>query len=72
MALRHGAGFAFLRGKVEALRQFRAHRSAELIASGGTASERLSAILEQSEAELLDLQRRGPFDAYWKLYFTLT
>lgn len=66
LALRHGAGLAYLRGKIEALRQLRALRRP------APDSQRLPGILEESERHLLELQRRTGFDLYWRLYFALT
>ena len=65
VALRHGAGGAFLRGKIEGLRRFRSMRSTQ------TGSE-LSKILEQSEREIAEAQRRTGSDWYWRVYFLLT
>jgi GT2 family glycosyltransferase len=68
LAIRHGAGLAFLRGKAEALRQFREVRAA--------AAQRdamvIAAIMEESEKELFSLQQRTGFDLLWRLYFALT
>ncbi len=63
LAMRHGAGWAFLVGKLEALRMFRQMR-------GNTAA--LRGILERSEREIHGVQRQTGFDRYWKLYFVLT
>ena len=63
-ALRHGAGFAYLAGKLDGLRRFRKTR--------GNSSVHLPAIVERSESEILELQRLTGFDLYWKLYFALT
>jgi GT2 family glycosyltransferase len=67
LALRHGAGLAFLKGKVEGMRQFRQVRK-DVGSSGGA----LSAILRESENEIHDLQRQTGYDLYWRLYFALT
>lgn len=64
VALRHGAGLAYVRGKLEGMRAFRRVRRA------GSAA--VPAILDESEREILELQRATGFDAYWKAYFTLT
>jgi len=61
--LRHGAFLAFLRGKLDGLRQFRAARDG---------SGDVRHILAESEQTLLALQRRTGFDWYWRLYFALT
>ena len=67
VALRHGAGLAFLKGKIEGMRVFRSVR--EDVQSSG---EALDAILSESENEIRDLQRQTGFDLYWRLYFALT
>jgi hypothetical protein len=66
VAFRHGAGLAWLRGKADALGEFRAARGP------GAEHVKLGRILEESERELLELQRRTGFDLYWRLYFALT
>jgi GT2 family glycosyltransferase len=63
VALRHGAGFAFLRGKFEGLRRFR-----EL---AGPGAQSLEAVVTASEREIRALQSVTGWDNYWKLYFTL-
>jgi GT2 family glycosyltransferase len=64
VALRHGAGFAYLKGKLEGMRQFRHAR--------GQAAGNLIAIVESSEQEILEIQQLTGFDLYWRLYFALT
>ncbi len=59
VAVRHGATFAWLAGKFDALREFRLE---------GIPSARLSAFLAASEAEI---QKRAR-DPYWRWYFRLT
>jgi len=71
VALRHRAGLAYLRGKLEALRGL-AHVRASLSEPTHDHPESLDRILEESERELLELQRRTGFDVYWRLYFALT
>jgi GT2 family glycosyltransferase len=66
VALRHGAGVAYLRGKVEGLWLFRRLRK-----PSGSA-DRLAAVLEVSEGDLRSLQQQSGFDWYWRLYFALT
>jgi hypothetical protein len=61
VALRHGAAFAFLQGKLAGLRSFRSQ-------GGG----QLAKILEKSEREIAEIQRRTGFDWYWSVYFLLT
>ena len=70
VALRHGRLLSFLRGKIEGLAMFRSFRPEAAPASPET--ESLPEILEQSEAEILRLQRSTGFDLYWRLYFALT
>jgi GT2 family glycosyltransferase len=64
IALRHGALFSYLTGKVEGLRQFRKAR--------GKHCAGLPAVLEQSEKEIREIQLLTGFDLYWRLYFALT
>lgn len=70
VALRHGRGGAFLRGKLEGLRMLWQMRrdAAWKAAEPG----RLSRVLEESEAEILEVQRQSGFDRYWRCYFALT
>jgi len=63
-ALRHGAGLAFLKGKLEGLKQYRKARRC-----GPPA---VWEILEESEQQIRDLQQIAGFDFYWKAYFALT
>ena len=63
-ALSHGRFSAYLGGKLEGLRRFEESR--------GSYQRGLDAILEQSEKEILELQRLTGFDLYWRLYFALT
>jgi GT2 family glycosyltransferase len=66
LAVRHGCGIAWLRGKCAALCRFGAvRRDAKPVAS-------LDQVIAQSEREIHRLQAETGFDAYWKLYFRLT
>jgi GT2 family glycosyltransferase len=67
VALRHGAGWAWLRGKTSGLRQFRAMRRA-----GDDDAERVAAVLENGERDILHVQRSTGFDFFWRAYFLLT
>jgi len=69
VALRHGRGLSYLRGKAEGLWMFRGARRSQ---RKQMHPRRLARILEQSEAEMFKLQRRSGFDLYWRLYFLLT
>ena len=64
IAVRHGCGWAWLRGKWEGLRRCRELR--------GTPSLGLAEILLQSEQEMRALQLATGQDLYWRLYFALT
>jgi GT2 family glycosyltransferase len=64
LALRHGRGWSYLRGKFEGIRAARK-------ISSKPANARLTPILEASEREILELQRRTGFDSYWRAYFWL-
>jgi GT2 family glycosyltransferase len=64
VALRHGAGFAYLEGKLDGLRCFRQAR--------GQAAPNLAAIVGSSELDILEIQRLTGYDLYWRLYFALT
>ena len=62
LALRHGAGLAWFRGKLEGLRRFRSARGSAFPV----------AALVESERQIRSLQVETGFDWYWKLYFALT
>jgi GT2 family glycosyltransferase len=63
VALRHGAGIAWLLGKADGLRMFASFRRV---------GERIAPVLGSSESEIRELQRRTGWDWYWRLYFALT
>jgi GT2 family glycosyltransferase len=66
VALRHGAGWPFLRGKSAGLRSFKTIR-------GETVHpQKLATILDQGEREIREVQQRTGFDLYWRLYFLFT
>jgi GT2 family glycosyltransferase len=64
VALRHGTLLAYLAGKLDGLRQFRATRGKRCAA--------FPAIIEESEKQIRDIQESTGFDLYWRLYFALT
>jgi GT2 family glycosyltransferase len=66
MTAKHWHLLAGVRGKWEALRQWRSYRR-EL-----EAGSRLEAVVIESEREILRLQKELGFDTYWRLYFSLT
>lgn len=68
VALRHGAGLAFVKGKLDGLRSFGPMRRA----TSGAISDLLQEVLQQSEQEIHELQNATGFDPYWRLYFALT
>ncbi len=69
VALRHGTFVSYLAGKAQGLRRFREARGDPCARfAAGT----FSAILEQSEKEIRELQQLTGFDLYWRLYFALT
>jgi GT2 family glycosyltransferase len=76
VALRHGALFSYLAGKVEGLGEFREARGKHYPSSPGggqfSATIEFSAIIELSEKQIRDIQQATGFDLYWRLYFALT
>jgi GT2 family glycosyltransferase len=64
LALRHGAFLAYVSGKIDGLRRFRAAR--------GEGCAGFPGIVEQSEREIRELQSSTGFDLFWRLYFALT
>lgn len=64
LALRHGAGVAFLSGKITGWRVARR-------ISTKRSTKRLREILEASEAEILAVEQQTGFDWYWRAYFWL-
>jgi hypothetical protein len=76
VALRHGALFSYLAGKVDGLGEFRKARGKHYPSSPGggqfSATIEFSAIIELSEKQIRDIQQATGFDLYWRLYFALT
>ena len=66
VAVRHGAGFAWLRGEWQGLRGFFAARGQTLDATV------LESILRTNERLIRSIQVSTGFDIFWKLYFLLT
>ena len=64
VAMRHGAGWAFVRGKLAAATHAYPSRSG--------LNSRLAKILQDGELQIRDTQRRTGFDFYWRVYFLLT
>ena len=65
LAVRHGCGFAWLRGKAEGLWRFASVRR------GTIPSPSLEQVITGSEQRIHRLQSETGFDAYWKMYFRL-
>ena len=65
VALRHGAGLAWLRGKVSGLRVSRKNRG-ELLADQQL---KLRSIVDASERAIREVQQQTGFDAYWRAYY---
>ena len=68
VALRHGAGLAWCRGKIEGLWRFRALRAR----SQPLAPQLLANVIRLQERLLRELQPAAGGNLYWRLYFLLT
>jgi len=68
IALRHGMGFAWLRGKWQGLGGFAAARGNCRRLDAGFLKE----WLPENERRIHEIQTATGFDSYWKLYFLLT
>lgn len=68
VALRHGAGAAWLRGKWEGLCKFGGERTQFTPSDAGV----LEHLLGENEQMMRDVQGARGFETYWKLYFLLT
>jgi GT2 family glycosyltransferase len=66
VALRHGAGLAWLRGEWQGLRRFFAARGQTLDAKV------LRSVLRANEDLIRSVQASTGFDIYWRVYFLLT
>ncbi len=69
IALRHGCGAAYLRGKLAGIRD--AGRMGRVTTNEYTSKD-LARVLEASEANILALARETGFDSYWRAYFWLS
>ena len=69
VALRHGCGSAFVRGKIAGIREAR-----RIIrpSTNEYTREVLAEVLESSEANILALARETGFGSYWRAYFWLS
>lgn len=64
VALQHGAGLAWLSGKIDGMRLFASVRRIDC--------EGLPAVLRSSESEIRRLQQLTGWDWFWRIYFALT
>ncbi len=69
IALRHGCGAAYLRGKFAGMRD--AGRM-ERVSTNEYTSKDLARVLEASEANILAMAQETGFDGYWRAYFWLS
>ena len=69
LALRHGRGWACLRGKLAGFRDSRAMKKASASADK---TNKVAAILGASEDSILALGRETGLDSYWRAYFWLS
>ncbi len=66
VAFRHGAGLAWVRGKIEGI------RGADTRVCSAETRLGARALIAASEREIFHIQRATRFDPYWRLYFLLT
>lgn len=69
VALRHGRGSAFIRGKIAGMREARRMRQ---LSTNEYTRKVLAEVLESSEASIRALARETGFDSYWRAYFWLS
>jgi len=69
VALRHGCGIAYLRGKLAGIRDARRR---ERVSTSEHTGKDLERVLEASEANILALARETGSDSYWRAYFWLS
>jgi GT2 family glycosyltransferase len=69
IALRHGCGAAYLRGKLAGLQDA---RRMDRLTTNEYTSQDLAQVLEASEANILALAREAGSDSYWRAYFWLS
>jgi hypothetical protein len=68
LALRHGCGWAFVRGKMAGWADGRTLRSRQTSIEG---RKQLGLILEASEKEIWEIGQQTGLDLYWRAYFWL-
>lgn len=69
IALRHGRGWAFLRGKFAGMREA---RRVERASTSEYTRKKLAQVLESSEEKILALAQDTGLDNYWRAYFWLS
>ena len=69
MALRHGRGVAYLRGKIAGLRSARRLPPEASRPARTKASEQFS---KRAKRTILELEQQTGFDWYWRAYFWLS
>jgi GT2 family glycosyltransferase len=69
LAIRHGCTWAYVRGKLAGLREASARAGISVCEQ---ARNKLAVVLEESEGNILALQRKTGFDSYWRAYFWLS
>ena len=69
VALRHGRGSAFVRGKIAGIQEARRLRRPS---TNEYTRKILAEVLEASETNILAMARQTGFDSYWRIYFWLS
>ena len=69
LALRHGRGIAYVRGKLAGMSET---RGVKLASTSEYDRKDLERVLQESEANILALARETGFDSYWRAYFWLS
>ena len=72
VALRHGTGWAFVRGKFAGVEHALGFSHNPKRQRGGDSLKHVPQILQDSELQIRETQRRTGFDFYWRVYFLLT
>ncbi len=66
VACRHGRGFAYVNGKLQGL------LARPLGQTQAVPFSTVKAVVDESEQQILELQRKTRFDSYWRAYFWLS
>ncbi len=67
LAVRHGAGYGWLRGKLRGLKDAKGIEGKP----GGSSQDRLHTIIKASERNIFEIQQQTGCDRYWRVYFCL-